>query len=92
MAGKTRRNLGRAPTDVLGFYGVNPVTQPTSVNQVAITDSSGGTPSNTIAAITAGAAYAQADLIALKNAVASLATKFNQLRSDLVTLGLIKGS
>jgi hypothetical protein len=92
MAGKTKRSLGRAPTDVVGFYGVGPVTQPTSANQAALTDSTGGTPSNTLAAIAAGGAYAQSDIVAIKNGMASLATKYNQLRSDLVSLGLIKGS
>ena len=45
----------------------------------ALTDSSTGTAGNTIAAITAGAAYAQADAVALKNAVASLSAKVNLL-------------
>ena len=44
-----------------------------------LTDSSGGTASNTIAAITAGASYAQADLTAIKNALASLSAKVNTL-------------
>lgn len=45
----------------------------------SLTDSSGGTASNTLAAITAGASYAQADLTAVKNAIASLAAKVNTL-------------
>jgi hypothetical protein len=137
-----------------GFYAAAPVTQPASANQTAlggvtqaaITDSSGGAASTTIAAATntdaltdstggtanttlaaVGATNAGdvsgaindnfADLAAqlvkqralntvLTNAVASLAAELNkartdetnnrtltnQLRSDLVSLGLIKGS
>ena len=49
----------------------------------ALTDSSGGTASDTLAAVTAGATYAQADIVALKNAVASLAKKYNDLIAEL---------
>lgn len=44
-----------------------------------ITDSSGGTASATVAAIAAGASYAQADMVAAKNAIASLTAKVNAL-------------
>jgi len=37
-----------------------------------LTDSSGGSASGTIAAIAAGGSYAQADLVAIKNALASI--------------------
>ena len=47
------------------------------------TDNSGGTASNTLAAVTAGASYAQADIVALKNAVASLAAKLNTIIGKL---------
>lgn len=43
----------------------------------AITDSTGGTASTTFAAITAGASYAQADMVAVKNALAQIAKIFN---------------
>lgn len=52
------------------------------INKTAVTimtDSSGGTANDTIAAITAGGAYAQADLTALKNAAATWTAKINQL-------------
>lgn len=84
--------IGKAATDKIGFYGATPAAQPTNANEAALTDSTGGTASGTLAAITAGAAYAQADLVAVKNAIASLARLVNQLRSDLVTVGIIKGS
>lgn len=49
----------------------------------ALTDSTGGTASNTLAAITAGASYAQADLTAIKNALASLAAKIALIQTAL---------
>ncbi len=84
--------VGRSASAQLGFFGVAPVSQPTSANQAALTDSTGGTPSTTLAAITAGASYAQADMTAVKNALASQARLLNELRNQLVALGLIKGS
>jgi hypothetical protein len=53
----------------------------------AITDSTGGTPSTTLAAITAGASYAQADMVAVKNALASLAAQYNALLAILQGIG-----
>lgn len=50
----------------------------------ALTDSTGGTASNTLAAITAGASYAQADLTAIKNALASLAARQAAIQTALV--------
>ncbi len=44
-----------------------------------MTDSTGGTANDTLAAITAGASYAQADMTAVKNALATLAAKVNAL-------------
>lgn len=69
-----------------------PHVQRASASQAALTDSTGGTASTTLAAITAGASYTQADMVAAKNAIASLAVLVNQLRSDLVAHGFIKGS
>jgi hypothetical protein len=60
-------------------------------NRAALTDSTGGTVSQTLAAITAGAAYAQADAVATKNALASLAAEVNALRTSLVNSGQMTG-
>lgn len=54
-----------------------------------ITDSTGGTASSTLSSITAGAAYAQADMTAVKNAIASLAAEINDLRAKLRTAGVL---
>ncbi|MGB3389456.1 MAG: hypothetical protein WBA88_15895 [Pseudaminobacter sp.] len=48
-----------------------------------LTDSSGGTASGTLAAITAGESYAQADAVATKNAIASLNAKINAILDAL---------
>ena len=65
---------------VIGNVGVTGtgLTAPTS-----LTDSSGGTPSTTLAAITAGASYAQADMVAAKNAIASLNAQINNVLTYL---------
>jgi hypothetical protein len=77
-----------------------------SQTQTSLTDSTGGSATTTLAAIAAGASYAQSDMTAAKNAIASLAaelalvktdmantqTLVNRLRTDLIAIGLIKGS
>jgi len=47
-----------------------------------ITDSTGGTASTTFAAITAGATYAQADMVAVKNALSQIALSLNLLQNS----------
>lgn len=70
----------------LGFYGATPVVQASRSGQ--LTDSTGGTPGTTLAAITAGSSYSQADMVAVKNALASLAAKHNAIDTLLHNLGL----
>jgi len=49
--------IGSAATELVGFWGATPVVQPTSANQAALTDSTGGSASNTtLAAVTAPSA------------------------------------
>ena len=71
-----------ATTSTLGV-----VKQATDVT--ALTDSTGGTPSSTLAAISAGAAYAQADAVATKNALASLAANNNAILAALKAAGIM---
>jgi hypothetical protein len=54
----------------------------------ALTDNTGGAVSNTLAAITAGAGYTQADMVAAKNALASLAAKVNALLTLMKNIGM----
>lgn len=69
-------NVAKASTDKLGFYGTTPVVQPSSASQAAVT----------------GTTTATATTTALAADVVLLTTLANQLRSELVALGLIKGS
>lgn len=71
--------LGDAAADLISFYGATQVSQPTSANQAAVTTT--GTVST--AGIFGFTTSTQANAII---------TLLNQVRSDLVTLGLIKGS
>lgn len=54
--------------------------------QATLTDSTGGTASTTLAAITAGAAYAQADMTAVKNAIATLKAELTKVKADVAAL------
>lgn len=58
----------------------------------ALTDSSTGSASNTLAVMTGvdGTGSNAAPLTATKNAVASLAAKINALRTDLIAAGVLK--
>lgn len=62
-------------------------TQAAAIAQT--TDSTGGTASDTIAAIAAGGAYAQSDLVAIKNGIASLTAKLNALQTACKGAGII---
>ena len=81
--------LGQDATEKIAFYGKTPVVQPTSASQAAVA----ATVVTTASTTTTPAGYAtttQATNIA--TIVDATRTLVNQLRSDLVTLGLIKGA
>ncbi len=88
-----------ASSSKLGFYGTTPIVKPASASQsvvTAITDSSGGTGSYTTGLQALSATF-NSTLIA--NGLSTVAAQGNalrvlvhQLRSDLIALGLIKGS
>jgi len=73
------------------YYGASPITQPSGSTQAAVAT----TAITTAAITTTTGAYGYATTTQANN-VAVIAdacrTLVNQLRSDLVTLGLIKGS
>lgn len=62
--------------DKIAFYGTTTVTQPASASQAAVT----------------GTVTTTATTTALATDVAALVVLANQLRSELVTLGLISGA
>jgi hypothetical protein len=66
----------------LGFYGATPVTRPASADQAAAV----------YVTQTISVGYVQAEVQSINDGLVSVKTLVNQLRSDLVTLGLIKGS
>lgn len=68
--------LGLSSTEKIAFYGTTTVVQPSSASQAAVTTSVTTTATTT----------------ALATDVAALIVLCNQLRSELVTLGLLKGS
>ncbi|OWK34962.1 hypothetical protein [Fimbriiglobus ruber] len=53
-----------------------------------LTDNTGGTASTTLAAIAAGSSYAQADMVAVKNALASVTAQLNATITALKALGI----
>lgn len=55
-----------------------------------ITDSTGGTAATTFAAITAGASYAQADMVAVKNALAEIALILNAQQKQVSAVQVIQ--
>lgn len=82
-------NIGQSAADLLGFYGVTPIVQPTAAAQAAVTDGSGGAASATTGIQALSATY---NSTILGNAIATLAAQNNALRAAIVNLGLIKGS
>lgn len=79
--------IGESASNEIAFYGGTPVARRAAAAQVALTDNSGGTASDTLAAISASPTQAE-----VRNSIASLAAKINELRAALVALNLIKGS
>lgn len=77
--------LGSSAAVARGFFGANPVAQPSHIDQAAVTTTVTGV---------AGASYTsneQAIINALKADVAALTKLCNAQRAALVSLGLIKG-
>ena len=72
--------FGGTNTATLGFYGATPASQPTSSNQAAVAST---------AAVSISATQWGFSTSTQANAAVTLV---NQLRSELVTLGIIKGS
>ena len=69
--------IGRTSSEKIGFFGTTPADQPASANEAAwATGFTTTLPTNTV----------------LKTAILAGVTLVNQLRTDLVELGLIKGS
>ena len=72
--------IGTAATQKLGFFGASPVVQPASANQATYSE----------ATDVSGADTVNASAIVLE--FAKISTLLNQLRYDLISLGIIKGA
>ena len=79
--------IGDGASDLVGFYGATPVAQPTATAQSAVP-----TTAITTLATTPTATDVAVAVNSLISRVSAGVTLVNQLRSELVTLGLIKGS
>jgi hypothetical protein len=80
---------GATATHLQAFYGKTPVVQPAATAQFAVTST------DVSSTVTSTGPYGYASstvLAALLGRVNSLSVFCAQLRSDLVTLGIIKGS
>ena len=95
----TGTKIGTANTQKLGFWNATPVVQPASANQAALTDSTGGTADGTVSEVTDlstadtytdAAVNVKFDIV--NDNFKEVLTLLNQLRSDLVAVGLIKGA
>ncbi len=91
--------LGQSNTALVGLWGATPVVQPTSASQSAVATST-ITAVSTATPITSGYGYSTTALAqGMQTAVNDVITRtaaqtvlLNQLRSDLVAAGVIKGS
>jgi hypothetical protein len=85
----TGTKLATATTQKLGFYAATPVVQPSGANQAAMTFV-------TISDQTFQPTYSQSELVAFRNNIDGnfdeVLRLVHQMRTDLVTLGLLKGT
>jgi hypothetical protein len=79
--------LGQSATDLVGFFGATPVAEPTGTSQSAV-----ATTAITTLVTTPTATDIAVAVNSLISRVSAQTTLLNKVRSDLVTLGLIKGS
>lgn len=92
--------LGLSTTELISFYGVTPVAQQSGAAQAGVVSTAITTVTTTAATSTSPVGYsanAQADAIptAINAVIARVAlqtTLLNELRQDLVDLGLIAGA
>lgn len=76
----TGTKIGTATTQKIGFWNATPVVQPASASQAILSLDVDVTGADTV------------DKAAINTNFTSIQTLVNQLRSDLVTAGIIKGS
>lgn len=96
-------NLGQSVSDLVGLYGVTPVDQPASASEAAVSPSAvTAIGTTTVSAANTSAVWGFSSSTAARALVvrvrqlqvdsAAIVVLLNQLRSDLVSIGAIKGS
>ena len=92
--------MGRSATDKIAFYGATTAVQPSTASQDAVVATAITATNTTVAITTAAHGFAdgtQADALIVRVAqmqvdVAAVIVLANQMRADMVTLGLLKGA
>jgi hypothetical protein len=102
LSATTGTQIGTADTQLLGFYGKTAIARPASADQAALgavttVGTNTGTPGAGLSLIGDTTTVDQSgalmnDLAALREDLAAAFTLINQLRTDLVNIGLIKGA
>lgn len=85
----TGTKVGTSVSQKIGFWNATPIVQPSSANQAALTNSTGGSGDGTLVDVTTAML---ADPVKINDNFTDIATLLNQLRLDLVSTGIIKGS
>jgi hypothetical protein len=86
----TGTKFGTATNQKLGFFNATPIVQPASADQAALTNSTGGTANGTLSAVGNTSTADQAAVI--NDNFTELFRLQNEMRTALVSLGLIKGA
>lgn len=87
LGSTTGTKFGTANTQKLAFWNATPIVQPSSANQAALTNSTGGTYNGTL--VDVGAVFSQANI---NDNFTDICTLLNEVRNVLVNTGLMKGS
>ena len=83
----TGTKIGTGTTQKLGFWNATPIVQPSNI--VSLTDNSGGSANDIIAAITEVANAGSADIGPIKDAIADIAAKVNAILSLINSTGMM---
>jgi hypothetical protein len=86
--------LGNLTSDYVGFYGTAPIVQPTHSTQTSIAITAITAAATTAPGTCSGVDYVMviATLNSLITRVSNTVTLANRMRTDLIALGLIKGT
>lgn len=89
FATTTGSMIGSAANQLIGFWGTTPTAQPSGADQAALTNSTGGSADGTLAAV--GDTSVGDESGTINDNFSDIARLLNEIRSALVTAGIIKG-